>query len=304
MERVDHRSSGETASRTQTVTFFALAYAISWSFWLPVVLGGLSSTSPLVLALLLVGACGPSLAALLLTGSGEGRPGIKALLGRLLRWRVGARWYAVVLLGTPALGLLTVVLHDALGGPPLAFSPALPWVFLPVAFLIGLLGGPLNEEIGWRGYALPRLQAERDALSSGLVLGAVWCFWHLPLFFVSGTSQSELPFLPYLACVVALSVLVTWLYNGAGGSLVVAVLAHGAFNFTIGVAFPILPVPTGEEAGPPAVSVGADGPVPFLIFTALLCLAALLVVLLKGRTLSYHLPNAGQHAPARDPDPR
>ncbi len=163
-----------TTSRTQTVVFFALAYVISWSLWLPGVLGGLSPGSPFVLALLL-GACGPSLAGLLLTGLREGRLGLGGLLGRLLKWRVGWQWYAAVLLGTPALGLLAVALHGAFGGPPLTFSPALPWFFLPVALLLGLLGGPLNEEIGWRGYALPRLQAERDALSSGIVLGLVWC---------------------------------------------------------------------------------------------------------------------------------
>ena len=281
-----------TTGRTQTAVFFVLAYAISWSLWLPAVLGGLSSDSPFVVALLLLGACGPSLAALLLTGLRQGRPGLKGLLGRLLKWRIGLRWYAAVLLGTPVLGLLAVALHDSAGGPHLAFSPALPWVFLPVAFLLGLFGGPLNEEIGWRGYALPRLQAERTALISSIVLGTVWCFWHLPLFLLAGTSQSEMPFPAYLACVVALSVLITCLYNGAGGSLVIAVLAHAAFNFTAGVLFPILPVPAGEDASPPAASVGADGPAPFLIFTALLCLAALLVVLLRGRDLSYRRPNA------------
>ena len=268
-------------SGRQTVVFFALAYAISWSLWLPAVLGGLSSSSSLVFALFVVGACGPSLAAILLTALREGRSGVKALLGRLLAWRVGLRWYAIVLLGTPALGLLAVALHALFGGPPLGFSPAVPWFILPVAFLLGLLGGPLNEEIGWRGYALPRLQADRGALASSLVLGLVWGLWHLPAFFMAGTSQSELPLLPYLACVVALSVLFTWLYNGTGGSLVLAVLAHGAFNFTAGFLFPILPL--GDEtanAQTPVPPVGAEGPVPFLIFAALFCFAALLVVVL------------------------
>ncbi len=172
--------------------------------------------------------------------------------------------------GRPAIGFLTVVLHALLGGPAPFFSPTVPWFVLPLAFLFNLLfGGPLNEEVGWRGYALPRLQADWGALRSSFVLGLLWVFWHLPVFFIAGTSQSEMPFVAFALWVVALSILFTWVYNGTGGSLLLVILAHGAVNFVAGSLFPIFPM-------------RPDEPAPFLLYTALFGVAAIEVVLLTG----------------------
>ena len=134
-------------------------------------------------------------------------------------WRVEAQWYATVLLGMTTIGLLAVLLYALLGGPASFYSPAVPWFVLPFAFLFGLLfGGPLNEEVGWRGYALPRFQADWNALRSSLVLGILWGLWHLPVFFIAGTSQSEMPLVAFMLWVVALSILFTWVYNSTGGA--------------------------------------------------------------------------------------
>lgn len=256
--------------KAQIIAFFVLAFVISWTLWTPAALLGGSEPSSLTLVLVLVGSFSPTLAAVLLTAVHEGEPGLKRLLDRLFAWRVGARWYLVVLVGTAIVGLLTMILHSLVRGPALTFSPVVPWFVLPFAFLIGLLfGGPLNEEVGWRGYALPRFQADWGALFSSLVLGVLWGLWHLPVFFVAEASQSEMPFLPFMLWVIALSILFTWVYNGTGGSLLLAVLAHGATNFVAGSLFPIFPP-------------RSDGTAPFLLYAVLFVVAAVAVVLLTG----------------------
>jgi membrane protease YdiL (CAAX protease family) len=95
-----------------------------------------------------------------------------------------------------------------------------------------LIAGPASEEAGWRGFALPRLQARYSALRSSLILGVIWTFWHLPLFFLKGQTQVGIPFPFYFALVVTLTVYMTWLYNSTGGSLIITTLAHWSFNLT------------------------------------------------------------------------
>lgn len=258
-------------ARNQTFAFFALAYAVSWAAWVPLALAGASASSPL-LGLISLGSFGPSLAAILLTALFEGRAGLRRLLGGLLRWRAGGGWYAAALLGPFAVAFVAAALTAfLLGGPPLGFggsqipegmpAPLVALLVVP-AFVVGLaFGGPLGEEIGWRGYALPRMQEERGALPSALVLGVVWALWHLPLFFVAGTTQSFLPFLPFAVWVVSLSVVFAWAYNGSGGSLLVCLLLHGAVNFCAG-ALAVLPARTDASA------------LPFYVYAGLVLLTA------------------------------
>ena len=283
------RETVDITSRNQTVAFFVLSYTISWTSWLPVALGDASSASPL-LGLVFLGSLGPTLAAIVLTALSNGRTGLRRLLGRLLRWRTGGKWYAVALLGPLIAALLAAILGALLGGPPLDFggsqipegmpAPLVALLLVP-AFLIGLvLGGPLGEEVGWRGYALPRMQEERSALSSALVLGAVWAFWHLPLFFVSDTAQSFLPFLPFTVGIISLSVVLAWAYNGSGGSLLICLLLHGAFNFF--AAF-LAVVPARMT----------DSVLTFYVYAALVLLATVTVVAVAGRELAAKPPDTG-----------
>ena len=139
-----------------------LAVGISWASWKPVALG---DSPPLLLLLVFLGSLGPSLAAVLLTAADEGRSGLKELLGPLLAWRVGIRWYLVVLLGPLAVAWVAIILDGLLGGSGLGLGglqilEGLPTCLILLgllpAFLISLIfGGPLGEEIGWRGYAQP-----------------------------------------------------------------------------------------------------------------------------------------------------
>jgi membrane protease YdiL (CAAX protease family) len=126
----------------------------------------------------------------------------------------------------------------------------------------------LGEELGWRGFALPRLQARHGALRASVALGVVWALWHLPLFAVPGAPQGQVPFSLFLAQAVALSVLFAWAYNGTSGSLPIVLLLHASVNTWAG-ALRILPEATGSL-------------LPWLLATALACVVAVALVLAYG----------------------
>ena len=159
--------------RRPFLVFYSLTLVISWSFWIPVAVSyqALIPFWPSTF-FLIAGAFGPSLSAIVLTAMDGGRIAVRSLFGGLLKWRVGVRWYLVALLLPAALCFSAVALHVLLGGSaPRLYSPV-PWYLLPAYFLIVLLFvAPVTEEIGWRWYALPMLQAKRSALSPSLILG-------------------------------------------------------------------------------------------------------------------------------------
>jgi hypothetical protein len=154
------------------------------------------------------------------------RAGMKDLLGRVVRWRVGAGWYAVAF-GLPAvLALAAAGLHLLLGaGSSIEFG-GMSVLNLVVFVLI------VGEE---RGYALPKLLAGRSALSASLILGVLWGAWHLPAFFVPGAPQHGLLFSALVMLTVAYSVVFTWVYLHTHGSVLIAGLMHGAINLFQGL---------------------------------------------------------------------
>jgi membrane protease YdiL (CAAX protease family) len=165
------------------------------------------------------------------------------------RWRVRPRWY-VVGLGLPAavvaaLALAHVALGTPLGEPPLVGQG--PTVELPLVYAVHLVSlsviGGGQEELGWRGFALPRLLDRVDATTASLVVGTVWAVWHLPLFAMGDTVQSGTAFVPYLVTTLGISVVLTWLYRGARRSVLLAVLFHGSLNAS-GLLSPV-----GEASG-------------------------------------------------------
>ncbi|MBV9228766.1 MAG: CPBP family intramembrane metalloprotease [Chloroflexi bacterium] len=231
--------------------YFVLAYAISWLSLGPLALDsqGLlpfhipSGFFSSILAL--VGSSGPLLSALLLTATIQGASGMHAFFRQFLVWRVGLRWYLIVLFEPALVTLITILFASLLGGasfdfahPPVTHQLALPpganpWVlFVPVFLLGGLVGGPVGEEPGWRGYALAKLQDRYSALVASLILGVLWSVWHLPFFFIKGTSESTTPFLLFALGVIAWSILITWVYNHTRGSVLLALLFHNALNIT------------------------------------------------------------------------
>jgi uncharacterized protein len=176
--------------RYPLVFYFLLAFGFSWAYELTVYRVLLTPGFSLRGLLLDLGfTLGPTLAAFLMTAVTQGRAGIRQLLSRYVLWRVGIPWYLLVLLGVPALLLILILL---LPGALAAFH--LPGLSFWPTYLIGYLtilviGGPLGEEAGWRGFALPRLQQRSGPLVGTLILGVLWGLWHLPEFFTPGTSQ-------------------------------------------------------------------------------------------------------------------
>jgi membrane protease YdiL (CAAX protease family) len=139
------------------------------------------------------------------------------------------------------------------------------WVALPLFFLIGVFSN--GEEIGWRGYALPRLQARHGALIASLIIGVIWAFWHVPKFLTAGSAQ-DYSFWFYLLDTIAKAILFTWVYNNTKSSLLMVTLFHAALN-TSAVFLPIIPAAIGDVR-------------PTLIAIGLHCLAAIIVVLVTG----------------------
>ncbi|MFC7009399.1 CPBP family intramembrane glutamic endopeptidase [Halalkalicoccus salilacus] len=229
------------------MTFFTLTLVLSWTIWTPGALG-LVDFGSLTLLVVVVGGFGPLVAAALVTWLVGGS--LRAWVGQVLRWRVRPRWYLAAL-GIPLVAYAaTSIVYLALGN---AIEPsdilqqvsvyALPLIFVLNMVFVFLLGGG-QEELGWRGFALPRLLERFNAVTASLVIGVVWAVWHLPLFMMEGTSQYGGPFVPYATTVLALSILFTWLYRGTGHSILVAMILHASYNSAT-VLIPFQPVQTG-----------------------------------------------------------
>src|SRR5918995_5270921 len=207
--------------RHPIITFFVLAYAISW-VGLPLYAAGIWPIPFL--------ATGPLIAALIMIALTQGRAGLRELGSRMIRWRIGWIWY-VVAIGLPlAVLLLTVVLNVALGAgaPSLAGVGSLSTLLLVFAVrLIDPTDGPLGEEPGWRGFALPGLQTSRSPLVTTLILAVFITGWHLPTFFLEGGFQPSI-FVGGVLGTVAVTFWYTWLFNHTGGSVLITLVSHAA----------------------------------------------------------------------------
>jgi uncharacterized protein len=242
-------------ARHPMVFFVLIAYAGTWVVWLPFLLsadglGLLSFSSPLPLVVTggLGTFTGPALAAFIMTGLTEGRAGIRRLLGRIVLWRVGLGWYLFALLGLPvilALGAIVVPGNLASFEPmdPLALLLAyLPFFVYPAL----IIGGPLGEEPGWRGFALPRLQRRHGPLVGSLILGIIWTFWHVvPVWLASWTAAGMLNMynlVLYLLFITSWTIVMTWIFNNTKGSVLMAILVHASVDaFPNAILWPLLP---------------------------------------------------------------
>jgi len=224
---------GPRASAVIPMSFFALAYVFSWAMWVPAALvssGRLWLPLPAI-ALLAIGAFGPSIAAFILTTFHEGRVGAWQLLERGFDFHLRLALLVFIVVVPVS---ITAIAFMAAGGGHAVIDPA---SLLVSFFLFFFFGGSFGEEFGWRGYALPRLLNRMAALPASLILGGVWALWHLPLFWVPGTTQNSTPFWLFFIFTVAFSVVFTWLHRSSNGNLFGALLLHTIFNLTV-VIFP------------------------------------------------------------------
>jgi membrane protease YdiL (CAAX protease family) len=283
-------------ARYPLTSFFMMAYAFTWIVWFPWVLGqdgaGLlpikipqAASGYLNAAAILAG---PTLAAFIMTATIEGRAGVCRLLGRLVLWRVGIGWYLFALLGVPLIMLLGTMVYSGelpnlgpLGGPSYLLS------YLGTFALVVVLGGPLFEEIGWRGFALPRMERLHGALLASLILGVLWALWHLPEFLVPSWAASSgggglLDITLFTLTAVTFTIVITWVFNNTRASLLLAILFHAsidAFTFPLAAMFPAKAL---ASAFPLMIGFGV--------------VAVVLIVLTRGR-LSYERLVEAQSAP-------
>jgi hypothetical protein len=219
-----------TERAASPLAFFLLACGLSWLDW-GLVIASAHGWVPFHVGPNPWGSFGPALAAMLLAYVGNGRPGLRALFSPLKRWRTGLGTWALALLGPFALVAASVGGAVATGEPlgAMAAPDAVELVVLAIAILI--VGGPLGEEIGWRGFALPALlRSGRSPAMASLLVAAMWAVWHLPLFWMPGAAQEGSSIWGFVVLLAAFSVMTTWLWLRSGGSLAVAIGFHWAIN--------------------------------------------------------------------------
>ena len=226
--------------RAALTGFLLLAFVITWAVWVPRALESAGVLDSRWASGLGAGwAYGPAIAAVL-TAAWAGRPALRELGARLTRWRVGVRWWAVVLAGPVVLWLATAGLYVVLGGDGSEVRPQAVEVglagLIPLFLVLALTDG-LGEELGWRGFALPRLLWRRGPVAASLLLGVVWAVWHAPLYWTSGAVLEGTPVWLLLVQLPACAVVFTWVFVHTGGSVLPAVALHGALSL-FGISLP------------------------------------------------------------------
>ena len=241
-----------------------------------------------------LGALSASLAGIVLAAIEGRKGGVRELLGRFLIWRVGIQWWAFALLFTIIPSVAALYLFNLLGGPAVDWSGLKPLSSVVPMFIMLTIFAGMGEEFGWRGFAMPRLQARYNALVSSLIVGLVWGIWHIPLFLTQGTTQSEwladagwIPaVVSYTVFCMAWSIQYTWLFNNTKGSVLLAAVMHGAGNVWLGG---YIDVYRGHFGG-------------ILTFTAVMAIVSIIIVLIAGpanlsRTNARNVLEPGPEAP-------
>jgi membrane protease YdiL (CAAX protease family) len=246
--------------------FFTLAFALPWFVWgtaLAEQAGWIGWHIPGALAFW-IGLPVASFGTAAITG---GKRAVADLLLRMVRVRVGVRWYLAALLTTPVLAGVTALTAFATGLP---LDPeAASWLGVLGAFAFNAWMWLLTEETAWRGFALPRMLPRFGEIGANLLLGAIWAVWHLPLFWVDGSFQSRLPFVAFAVSTIATSMLIGSVFRGARGSVLLAALFHASADVTIGFS-----------------GVMSSHPVLLWVFVALQTLAAVAVAVIVSRRSS------------------
>jgi membrane protease YdiL (CAAX protease family) len=229
--------------------FFALAYAIKWFLLLPYTLAAWGIIAGDWSVAFVLATFAPFVAGIIMVNLVEGRAGVAGVRASVCDWRVGWRWSLFIFAALPMLVMLGVLIQPGALAGFHGLTPAL-LVSYPLTYVVvWFAGGGLNEEVGWRGFALPRMQPRYGPLWGTLLLGVLHCFWHLEEFLTpaqgGGPGTGRTPFLInlplFLLLALAFSIIMTWLFNRTGGSLFAAISAHVSVDTPQAVLLPLFP---------------------------------------------------------------
>jgi membrane protease YdiL (CAAX protease family) len=211
------------AKRHSLPLYFVIAFAWFWA------LLALERVKPFRFWAALVGALAPAVAAVFITAVAEGDTAVRELVRRLWKWRVGWLWY-VAAFGIPiAEGVVAVGIASACGVFQLArINTEMLRASLPGAWTVFLFAA--GEELGWRGYALPRLLTRYNAIAATVILGCLHSLWHWPIILLPHRWMSDVPIVPWTAFVIAEAFVFTWIVRGTGGSVMLVTIFHGMSN--------------------------------------------------------------------------
>jgi membrane protease YdiL (CAAX protease family) len=230
------------------VQFFVLTFALAWAAFFG---AGALDNGTLRASLFVLGAFAPAVVALWLTARAEGREDARALLRRVVAWRVDARWYMFAAGYLALIKLAVALAHRLITGAWPLFGDHAWYILIPA--IVVATPTKAGEEIGWRGYALPRLAARLGLGWASVLLGVIWACWHLPLFFIPGTDTTGQSFPLFLLEVTGLSVALAWLYARTNGSLLLVMLLHSAVNETHDIVPSVVPGATQPFALSPSL---------------------------------------------------
>lgn len=217
--------------------YVVLAYALAWAWWLPLVFSGATVVGGRGWPTDLPGLLAPALSAVVVTAAVSGRVGLLELWGRVTRWNIPWKWYALVA-ATAGLGGVGLLAMAATGRPLPTWDQAAaytgtPMWGLPAVFALVLVVNGFGEEIGWRGFAAERLLTRHSLLSTALLVALVWGGWHLPLFFlVQSFRDLGLTAIGWAIGLTCGSIVLTWMYQRGRHSILLAALWHTTYNFT------------------------------------------------------------------------
>jgi membrane protease YdiL (CAAX protease family) len=245
------------SKRSQIIIYVFISYLLTWIYTVPKALqsqGIITNNVPVFLEY--IGAFGPAIAAIAVVGLINGKDELQKLLNRIKIWRVDFKWYLIALFGQPFIWGIAILLYLMFGGETPNFSNTPIHDFVNIggnhSLLMVIIGlflqqfiALFGEEIGWRGYLLPKLLKSSHWVKSTLILGLIWALWHLPLFYIQGRVQANTPIFLYFFDLMISTVFFTWIFLKTKGSVLIATLFHTSIN-TSTVILPILPMATGN----------------------------------------------------------
>jgi uncharacterized protein len=255
--------------------YFLLVFGLVWSWVIPIY-GFMDYRRGYILFMIIIS---PSMIGIIMTTITEGWIGVARLFDKCVHWRVNFIWYLIVFLSTPVLFFFTVLSRSDANTAFQIPNPSFIWTYLS-ALVLGVFRAPLTEELGWRGFALPRLQKHYGALLGTLILGSFWAFWHLPSWFLTNRAvignnflETLVPFLKYEGSILGSAILYTWIFNRTKGSVFLSMLLHASINVT----FAIFPNAFFPSLYPPDTNTRLFSEIGFIPF------AILVIIFTKGR---------------------